>query len=259
MLTLDRAARLRDDSGTRLPKVWDSFESLKIVRRRGQLYLTAAAPGGFKSVLALNEAIKQQSPCLYLSMDTDPHTMAVRVVQMWTHTLQDAAEEAVSEQYDYAMRALSSIPWVKFSFPSSPDVEEIVHRVFAYAETEGDFPHWIVVDNLMDVAFEGDEHAGLKYVMEQMAKLARQSKAGVHVLHHLTGEYENGDSSPGLKGIMNKVSKKPSMVLTMHRDGTDKIVVSVPKNRYGPCDPAGLSVQTRLLVAPELMSVWDVR
>lgn len=255
MLSLAQAASLPDDSGQKLPVVWREFDELKIHRRRGQLYLTAAAPGGFKSVFALNEAIKMQVPCLYLSMDTDPHTMSVRAVQLLTHMLQDSAEAAVNEHSPIALDALAQVTWVKFAFPSSPDVDEIVHRVFAYAEMHGEFPHWIVVDNLMDVAFEEDENRGINRIMEDMAKLARLSKAGVHVLHHTTGEYEDGHTVIPQSGLRNKVAKKPSMALTMCRGKDGELLVSVVKNRYGPADPSGYRTRAKLRVAPEIMQV----
>lgn len=258
MLSLKQATRLRDEAGQRLPEVWEAFEALKIVRRRGQLYLTAAAPGGFKSVLALNEAIKQQAPCLYMSMDTDGHTMATRAVQALMLVDQDAAEAAVKDQADWAMNTLSQIPWVKFDFPSSPDTDEIVMRVFAYAEAMGEFPHWIVIDNLMDVSFEEDENRGINRIMEDLAKLARLSKAGVHVLHHTTGEYEDGHSTIPMSGLRNKVSKKPTMILTLCRGGQDgQMWVSVVKNRFGPADPSGMKYRAELKVDYEHLQVWD--
>lgn len=258
MISLKQATRLRDEAGQRLPEVWEAFEALKIVRRRGQLYLTAAAPGGFKSVLALNEAIKMRAPCLYMSMDADGHTVAVRAVQMVQLVDQESAERGVKNQEDWAMDVLAQIPWVQFAFPSSPDTDEIVMRVFAYAEAMGEFPHWIVIDNLMDVAFEEDENRGINRIMEDLAKLARLSKAGVHVLHHTTGEFEDGHSTIPMSGLRNKVSKKPTMILTLCRGAADgQMWVSVVKNRFGPADPSGMKYRAELKVDYRHLQVWD--
>lgn len=256
MLTIDRAARARDDSGTKLPVVWPSFDALKVHRRRGQLHLTSAAPGTFKSTFALNEAIRMKVPCLYLAMDLDGHTAATRVVQMLSHNVD--AEQAVTAQEPWAMDYLRSIPWVYFAFPESPDMAEITQRVFAFAEMNGEYPHWVVVDNVMDVTFDGDEQAGYRHVMAELAKLARMSKAGVHALHHVIGEHENGDSVVGLKDVLGKVSKKPTQVLTIHRGGDGRLRFSVVKTRFGPADPSGHGVQIPLRVAPEIFNIWEV-
>lgn len=259
MLTLRQAARLRDDAGQRLPRVWESFEQAQIVRRRGQLHLTAAPPGGYKSVCALIETLRMGVPSLYLSMDTDAHTMATRAVQAVASVDQGRAERAVLEDDEVARRALDAIPYVKFSFPEAPDFEEIVHHVWAYAEAQGDWPHWVVVDNLMDITYDDDENRGLNRLMEDLARLAKASKAGVHVLHHVTGEYEESGVPIPMKGLRNKVSKKPAQIVTLSRGAADGVIYgSVVKNRFGPADPSGVGVRAALWVDSVSLNVWDM-
>lgn len=234
-LSLRQASRLRGSAGQRLPSAFASFQQAQIILRRGHLYLVAAAPGVGKSVLAMNMALRMRVPTQYFSMDTDAHTTCVRVVQNAALLDGITAESQVQSDGLLARQALEAVSWVRFDFPSQPDTEELARRVWAYAEAEGDWPHLIVIDNLMDVDFEGDENRGLTEVMNDLAKLARYTRAATLVLHHVTGEFENGDRSPGLSGLRQKVGKKPAMVLTLDNGGFDtQLIVNVPKNRFGP-------------------------
>jgi hypothetical protein len=240
--------------------VWDAFVSKSVHRRRGQLYLTAAGPGGYKSVLALNEALKMGVPTLYVAMDSDANSTAIRSVQAIELVDQDSAEAGVLNQERWAMDALAAVPYLSFTFPASPTIEELIHHVFAYAEAQGDFPHWIVIDNLMDVSYTEDENRGLNRIMEDLAQLAKQTKAGVHVLAHVTGEYEVGDLVVPMSGLRHKVSKKPVQVLTLCRGALEgQLWVSVVKNRTGPVDPTGLRVRAELTVDGGTMQIFDPR
>lgn len=220
--------------------------------------LTVAAPGVGKSVYALAEAVEMRVPSLYLSMDTDAHTMSVRMVQKLCLVDGETAERWVREQNDLAVRALKATDWLRFAFPSGPDVEEIVHHVFAYAEAEGQFPHLIVVDNLSDVEEGGDEYSAMRMVMADMVKLASKTKAHVHVLHHASGAYEDRRTPIPASGINGKVGKKPSLVLTACRGSVDSdFYLSVVKNRFGPDDAEGIRVRARLHVDYSMMQIFD--
>lgn len=196
----------------------------------------AAAPGVGKSVLAMNLALRMQVPTQYMSMDTDAHTTCVRTVQHVALLDGVTAETQVQDDGLLAKQALGAVAWIKFDFPSQPDTEELARRVWAYAEAEGDWPHLVVVDNLMDVEYHSDsENQGINSIMDDLAKLARYTKAAVLVLHHVTGEYEDGDRTINLSGLRQKVGKKPAMVITLDNGGFDtQLVVNIAKNRFGP-------------------------
>ena len=257
-LNLRQASRLRGDAGKLLPTVFESFGDNKIQMRRGHLYLTAAAPGVGKSVLTLNEALLMRVPTLYFSLDTDAHTTCVRVVQAAALVDSETAESEVKGNGILAQQALSAVDWIRFDFPSAPDTTELAERVWAYAEIEGIWPEFIVIDNLMDVAFDDDEGRGLNSVMDDMAKLARATGAAVKVLHHVTGEYEDGQSTIPQSGLRYKVGKKPAMITTLNHGAVERqLWVSVVKNRFGPADPSGMRVRTPLTADYEHMKVFD--
>jgi len=87
--------------------------------------------------------------------------------------------------------------------------------------------------------------------------VATKTKAAVVVLHHSTGMYEDGAQVIPQSGVNGKVSKFPSMVLTLHRPDGTTLNVSAVKNRFGPADPSGFRVQARLNVDYARMQVMD--
>lgn len=235
--------------------VWQGWADAKVAVRRGHVHLIAGAPGGYKSVIATNLAIKQRVSCLYLGMDSDANTWSARALQLLAHMPDgDAAERAVQNGEQWALDYLAQAPWVRLMFPESPTVDEIVLRVFAFAEATGDFPEFIVIDNLVDVIHDNAKEAeGEAHVMEELTRLARQSKAAVLVLTHVTGEHEDGHSPIPLSGLRNKVGKKPSWVMTMHSSIDDRqLFMKIVKNRNGP---RGVAIELR--VYPEMCVVVD--
>lgn len=237
--------------------MWDSFAQKKIVFRRGQLHLTAAAPGTGKSVLALAMAVHMQVPTLYVSLDGDELTVGTRLVQMATACDTKTAEQAVLGKSDLALQAARAVPWLAFTYPSAASTEDIAHHVWAYAEVHGDWPHLVVVDNLSDVADE-DSAAELSRAMDDLTILGRETGAAVHVLHHVGGDYEDGDRVVPLSGLRYKVGKKPSLALTISRGGQEgQAYVSVVKNRFGPVDPSGLGVRAELRMDFSTMQVTN--
>lgn len=257
-VNLRQAARNRGTQGQLLPDAYPSLAAVRAQMRRGHLYLEAAAPGVGKSTKTLNECLMMRVPTLYFSMDTDAHTTCVRVVQAAQLVDSETAENQVQAAGLLAVQALTAVDWIKFDFPSSPDTDEIAERTWAYAEMEGQWPHFIVIDNLGDVSFDEDENRGINRVMEDMSKLARFTGAAVKVLHHVTGEYEDGHSTIPQSGLRHKVAKKPAMVTTLNHGAVDgQLWVSVVKNRFGQADPSGHRVRAQLRADYAHMKVFD--
>lgn len=257
MLTATQVFRKKTDAGQPLPNVWNSFASNEIVKRRGQLSLTAGAPGAGKSVLALAEAVHMKVRTLYVSLDGDELTVGSRLVQMATLCDSKTATEALLGKTDLAMQVGRMVPWLSFTYPSAASTEDIAQHVWAYAEAYGDWPELVVVDNLSDVADE-ESAASIGAAMDDLAILARETRAAVHVLHHVGGDYEDGDRVVPLSGLRYKVGKKPSLALTLCKGAQDgQLFVSVVKNRFGPKDTSGLGVRAELRMDFSTMQVTD--
>lgn len=222
--------------------------------------MVVAAPGVGKSVFAFVNSLAMRVPTQYMAMDSDAYTTCVRTVQTAQQIDTPTAEAQVTELGILAKQVFDEVDWIRFDFPSSPDTDEIARRVWAYAEIQGEYPHLIVVDNLMDIAHDGGVE-GYEQTMIALSRLARASHAAVLVLHHATGMYESGDVPIPLSGLMYKVGKKPDIVLTLYNGvletGDGFLWVCVVKNRYGPADPAGIRVKTDLRVNYARMLMMD--
>ena len=82
MRTLVRSVGRASIGGEPLPSCFKSFEASKIIIRRAEVSMFAGAPGAGKSTLALAIALKTNVPTLYISADTNAHTMAMRLASM---------------------------------------------------------------------------------------------------------------------------------------------------------------------------------
>lgn len=221
--------------------VFPSWSRAGIHIRRGQLSLIASAPGVGKSALALAYAVKTGQQGLYLSMDTDALTTTIRAGQMATRYPSDRVEVLLEDE-EFSSSIFHDLEHISFSFRSGIDFTEMSMIVAAYAEKFGAFPMWIVIDNLANIAFEGDNEFGeLRRIVADLHQLARMTQAAVIALHHVTGSYESGSEPVPLSGLQGKISKMPELILALSRggDGTTLFVAPV-KNRSGKADPSGL-------------------
>lgn len=258
MLSLTQASRLKGNAGKKLPDVWQSWEQNKIGFRRGQLHLIVAAPGVGKSVLTLSYALQAKVPTLYLSMDTDPFTTCVRAVSALSKVTLEQAEQGLNSNALFATEQLKvANKSLRFAFPASPNTADLFSHIYAYGEAEGEYPELIVIDNLSNVAFESDEFGEMRTMMADFQTMASRTKAAVVVLHHSTGMYEDGATIIPQSGVNGKVSKFPSMVLTLNRGGDNELWTSSVKNRFGPADPSGFKVRALLRTDYSRMQVTD--
>ena len=100
MRTLARAVGSKDIGGEPLPTVFRTFETNKVVIRRAEVSMIAGTPGVGKSTLALAIALRSKVPTLYVSADTNAHTMAMRLLSMITGRNQTEAEQMLIEDVD---------------------------------------------------------------------------------------------------------------------------------------------------------------
>lgn len=239
MLTVTRALRQSGNAGTPLPDVYAPLKGAKVVLRQGQMVLVASAPNVGKSPFALNLAYRSRMRSFYFSADTDAFTQYVRVVGLHSAiALEDV--EASPDSYTEYVRNLTHL---HFNYDPNPSIEDIDDELMAYAMVWGDWPQIIVIDNLSNIYTGADDRwVSLERGLDYLHDVARKTGACVVVLHHVTGEHEDGSSPVPLSGLRGKVSKVPEVVLTLWRAGDDlnpMMGVAVVKNRGGKADPSG--------------------
>ena len=256
MRTLVRSVGRPSIGGEPLPSCFKAFESNKIILRRSEVSMFAAAPGVGKSTLALALALKSKVPTLYISADTNAHTMAMRLASMISNKSQGDVEQLLNTDLGWTRAVLSKGGHIVWSFESAPTLQDIDEEVQAFEELWGCPPQLIVVDNLMDVATDGgEEFASMRAIMKELKYLARATNAAVLVLHH-TSEAVSGTPCQPRSAIQGKVAQLPALICTLGVVGTSMGVAPV-KNRYGRAD-AGGGLMTWIAFNPEYMFVDDI-
>lgn len=227
-------------SGEPLPEVYPELTAAGVAFRRGQVSLIVSAPGQGKSVIAQNLAMKAKVPTLYMSADTDWDTMYTRGIAMvlpdWSlaqveATARDSGPPPVLAEYDH----------VKWVWDDNPTTQVIWECCDLMALTHGEYPHLIVLDTITNIADEeGRDGAGAwEASLVFAAGLAKRTGAHVMCLHHLTGDFDNGDRAPTQGAVRGKVSKLPSMILGIYTPIAGIMGVTVIKNRRGRASTQG--------------------
>ncbi|AGT14319.1 DnaB-like replicative helicase [Mycobacterium phage Adzzy] len=247
MFTLNQSLYIRGSAGDPLPDVWDALSVKGTHLRRGQLVLVCAGPGTGKSAFVLAYALKSRVPTLYFSADSDAFTQLTRSVSITTGwSLERSARAVRNEDLAEVAGDLDPIP-IRFNYKASPSLDVIEESLQAYDALYEDFPHLIVVDNITNVrtdSSDGDDpFSGLESLMDYLHEMGRETGACVIGLHHVTGQYNDGDKPIPLSGIKGQIGRVPEMVLTLNRVsdgfGPDSLNVSTVKNRGGKSDASG--------------------
>lgn len=228
--------------------MWKALEEIGAIFRRGQLVLIAAGPGTGKSVLTLTQSLKSMVPSLMFSADSDAFTQLSRSIAILDEvSVESAAQMILGSVIPEATESqLSAVP-LRIDYEASPSPGDMEELLEAYCELYGEYPGIVVVDNITnvrsDMGEDGDPFSGLEGLMDYLHGMARGTGACVIGLHHVTGDYNNGDKPIPLNGVKGQITRVPEMVLTLFRKALDDmstiLCVSVVKNRGGKQDPTG--------------------
>lgn len=262
MQTLGLALTSRGDEGEPLPSLFKQFQQLGIYFRRGWLHLVAGAPGGGKSALLSYLALHNHYydgtpvPTLYFSADNDKMTFGCAAISSTLGIHTNVAEEKIERGDDDVIDVLDKSTdhlWV--SFEAAPSPNDIRMEIDAFATVYGEYPHMIVVDNLVDVQADmvGEGHSRDDAILDFLKRKARETGSAMVVLAHVTGWHTDGTEPIPRSGLMNKIDKRPQLVLTLFEpSGTDHVLgVSVVKNRRGDARTDG-TMYADIFWSPEM-------
>lgn len=259
MQTLSLSLSARGSEGEALPPVLHQLETLGARFRRGQVSLVAGAPGGGKSAIATHVAVNldytgqgDMVPGIYFSCDSDRMTLGTRVVAGVANIHLSAAESWIKEDSQELREILAdSTEHIWWCWNPAPTARDIVDEIECYAYILGDWPHWVIIDNLMNMAGGGgDDGQALGAAIDAGHQISRETGAAVIFLHHVTGQYEDGDTPIPLSGLRFKVGKVPRLILTLHKPQDNILAVSVVKNSTGRAEANG-SFMTMIPWIPE--------
>lgn len=250
MLSASRAVYRAKDANP-LPPVAElqGLYELGVLPRMGQMLMIVGQPGAGKSTFALWYAVKLGIPCLYFSADMAAHTASTRLGALVTgETVSYVADAIEYGGAEWVGTELATSP-VQWCFDSSPSMQDIADELDAYLEVYGDYPPVIVIDNAMNVEGSSDEGSGgLRYILSELHRLARETGSAVLVLHHAREEGNPLEPSAREK-VQGKVAQLPEIILTVALDG-DEFLIAPVKNRSGFQDPTGKTWR-KLTAKPE--------
>ena len=258
MRTLARAVGSKDIGGEPLPTVFRTFDVNKIVIRRAEVSMIAGTPGAGKSTLALAVALRSKVPTLYISADTNAHTMAMRLLSMISGQPQSSAEQMLIESVEESRKAINEHSGhIFWSFDSAPTLADLDMEVSAFEELWGCPPTLIVIDNLIDISNDsGEEFAAMRSTIKELKYLARDTNAAVLLLHHTKESYPGNPCQPR-SALQGMVAQLPALILTVGTNAPGYLAVAPVKNRYGKADPTG-DTSFWLQFNPEVMEVSDI-
>lgn len=258
MRTLARAVGSKDIGGEPLPSVFRAFDVNKVVIRRSEVSMIAGTPGAGKSTLALAVALRAKVPTLYISADTNAHTMAMRLLSMITGRPQSEAEQMLLHNVDETRKVINeNSGHIFWSFESAPSLGDLDQEVAAFEELWGCSPTLIVVDNLMDISNDGaEEFAGMRSTIKELKYLARDTNAAILVLHHTKESYVGNPCQPR-SALQGMVAQLPALICTVGSNAPGYLAVAPVKNRYGKADPTG-ETAFWLQFNPEVMDISDM-
>jgi len=262
MLTLAQAANRQKSGAQLLPDLFPALASDGVRFRRGQVTMIAGQPNSGKSLLALFYALKSGVPTLYISADTDAYTTAIRASAVITGNQVNNVEEAFSSGngYEFYRDELNTLKHLQFSFDPSPTLDDIDISIQAYGEAFGEYPHLIIIDNLMNVAaLHDNEWTGMRDIAKAMHHVARKTDAAVFLLHHTSEGEGRPEYPPSRKSIQGKISQLPEMILTVAMDhDTSEYRVACVKNRFAKNSASGTNF-TVLYADASRMTLYNDR
>ena len=262
-LSLLGQAMARDRSkGKPLKTVWQALTNATAVFRLGNTVLIGAGSGTGKSAFGLSLAVKSGSKTIYFSADSGPDTQLARAMSMQLGKPEADCMRAIEKGYLFE-NELIPLRRIRWDFNAGPSLDDIEKGVHAYAVLHGEYPELVIVDNLLNVVSEesgAGEYKTYENTLLFLDELARSCGFCCVVLHHLVGEYDDGDRAAPMSSLRGKVSKVPQMILTLFRSkdqyGGESMGVAIVKNRGGKANAAG-SFFVELDLDFEYMKITD--
>lgn len=258
MLSLHRSLDGDLTAGEALPTVYRAFDQRDIRFYRSAVCMTAGRPGGGKSILALDHAIKVGVPTLYISCDMSRFQLATRAAAILTGESISAVKQMLTTAHgrDQYRASLKSADHLFLAFERRPGADDLADLLEAFLERWGVPPSLVVVDNLNNLLPNSDdEWSGLREMSHLLQYLALELGACVHVLHHINIGGQDLHTPAGMAAVKGKVVELPSLILSVSKTD-DEFRFAAVKNREGREDPMARGYGT-LDLDPETLSLSD--
>lgn len=238
MQTLSRAVKRSGELGAPLPDPFRSFGAHDVKFRRGATSMIAGPPGAFKSILAINMSVawaRSGELGLYVSADSDQFTAGSRCASIITGDSKTKVDKTLrTGGYSAPLSTISDLHW-EFRALS---VEQLDHRLSAFETMYGRFPDFVVMDNLMNMVDNPDDHGKMLRMCRDLDEMARAAQCHTIILHHT--QEAGGETEPQpIWLIQHKVNQFSRLTLTVNCAPGGHMMVATVKNTNGPADRTG--------------------
>lgn len=257
MKTLDRALTGWAGKGRRIEIPFRGVQEL-VDFRTGDLAVLAAAPGGGKSLTALNWAWRATYPALYLAQDS-PRSVLKRLTALALNRKVADIREEDAEYWGQMIRDLDKRETLVVSTGANT-VDLIGAKVDALTEWLMEPPHIIFVDNLFDLKVGGAaymENSFYAQVLPELKQLAIEKDVGIVVMHHVTRSGESGKAHGlgteplRMTDLLFAGEREARHVWSVYRGWDNRrLFFQILKQQDGRADPAG-SLRIGLTWSPE--------
>lgn len=258
MLTLHRSLDGDQSAGESLPPVYRSMENNGVKFYRSALHMTVGRPGGGKSILGLNHAIKCKVPALYISSDMSRFTLAARAAAIMTGEPATSIKELVrtAQGRDKYRATLKGIDHLYLAFEKRPSAETLEDVLEAFCERWGVYPYLICVDNMINLLPNAaDEWSGLREMSHVLDFFATELGSAVHMLHHTNIGGRALDTPSPMDAVKGKIVELPSLIISISKTENELRWAAV-KNREGREDPGAQNYHS-LDLDPQSMRLSD--
>lgn len=216
-----------------LPAPFKVFEENEALFYRGAVTLLAGGPGSMKTISTMNFVRTMKVPTLYFSNDSTAYTIITRAYAMLTKQDIRIARGQIERDPGSASRVLSLWGNVRFEFNSKPSIEDLAMSGEAFHTLYGEYPHFTVVDVLMNVDHEGVPEQNYWRLMPELKAIASDWNTAMFAVHHTT-ESVKGEPCQPMSAILGKANQLPELIITTHQGN-----YAVVKNRNGKSDVSG--------------------
>ena len=245
MQTLDRAVLTKSAVGEKLILPYKAMNDAISFRTR-DLTILAGAPGGGKSTLAVNLAMKMDYPTLYLAQDS-PASVLSRMTALVTQDSIGKTAKALNsdEKYKISKRLADARDTLIFE-RGAVTIEGIKWRLEALSEWLGEAPKLIFIDNLIDLIVEGTTHGDNSFytkALPELKRLANTYNTAIIALHHVTrggnNSHADGRSPITMNNLLYAGEREARHVWGVYNDGDGTLNLQILKQQDGPADPGG--------------------